>query len=234
MQREEWLKGAKAIAPVCLSYIPIGLACGVLLQQAGFASIAVFLMSLLIYGGAAQFMIAAMTVTGAGVLEIVSMVFFINLRHILLSSSLAEKIKDRSLPYSAAFAHLITDESFAINTMQFKKNPNWTTNMALAANVMAYLTWGFSTFLGALFSNSLSLPTAVMNFLLTAMFVYLLISQLEDKLLVATAFVAIILAVLLMVLLQNSITVILASVIASGWGAIVQERKKMREGMQHE
>lgn len=234
MQREDWVKGAKAIAPVCLSYIPMGLACGVLLQQAGYTSLAVFLMSLAIYGGAAQFMIASMTVSGAGVLEMATMVFFINLRHLLMSSSLADKIKDRSIPFSAFFAHIITDESFAINTMQFRNDPEWTSNKGLAASVMAYLTWGFSTFLGAIFSNSLTIPTTVMNFILTAMFVYLLVTQVEDKLLLVTAIVSIILAVLLMILLQNSLAVILASVIASGFGAYVQERRKMREGVQHE
>ena len=96
MSKKEWLAGMKAIYPVCFGYIPMGLACGVLLQQAGYHWLAVMLMSLIIYGGASQFMIASMTVAGAGLLEMVIMIFFINLRHLLMSSSLAHRIREKN------------------------------------------------------------------------------------------------------------------------------------------
>ncbi|HRA70915.1 MAG TPA: AzlC family ABC transporter permease, partial [Trichococcus flocculiformis] len=120
MSKKEWLAGMRAIYPVCFGYIPMGLACGFLLQQAGYHWLAVMLMSLLIYGGASQFMIASMTVAGAGLLEMVIMIFFINLRHLLMSSSLAHRIREKSTAFSIFFAQTITDESFAVNTLYFR------------------------------------------------------------------------------------------------------------------
>ena len=198
MSKKEWLAGMRAIYPVCFGYIPMGLACGVLLQQAGYHWLAVMLMSLLIYGGASQFMIASMTVAGAGLLEMVIMIFFINLRHLLMSSSLAHRIREKSTAFSIFFAQTITDESFAVNTLYFKTEGMWNPTKAIAANVTAYATWILSTGIGAMAGKSIALSPVVMNYILIAMFIFLLISQIENRIVFWTAVFSSITAVLLM------------------------------------
>lgn len=229
MKKTDWQAGLQAILPVCVSYIPIGVACGVLLQQAGFSSLAVLLTSLLIYGGASQFMIASMTLAGTGLWEIVIMVFFINLRHILMSSSLADKVRNRSNRFNALFAQLITDESFAINTMQFKLNPEWTSNRALVSGLAAYLTWGGSTFVGAIIGSNISFSIVVMNYMLTAMFIYLLVSQMENKTLAWTALFAVVASVVLKLVLNNGVSVLLSSILASLFGLSLEMKKERKE-----
>ena len=234
MKKVEWQDAWKAIYPVCISYIPIGIGCGILLEQAGFGSFDVLLTSLLVYGGASQFMIASMTLGGASIIQIVTMVFFINLRHILMSSSLANKVTTRSTKFNVLFAQVITDESFAINTLQFKTNPKWTSNNALAAGIIAYLTWGVSTFIGAMIGNNLALSNVVMNYLLVAMFIYLLVSQLENKTLLWTALVAVVASVILKLIFQNGIGILIASVLASFFGLALELKKEEREETVHE
>lgn len=229
MKKVDWKEVWKTMLPICISYIPIGIGCGILLEQAGFGSLAVLLTSLLIYGGASQFMIASMTLGGATLIQVVTMVFFINLRHILMSSSLASKVKTRSTTFNLLFAQTITDESFAINTLEFKTNPNWTSNNALAAGVIAYLTWAASTFVGALVGNNLALSTVVMNYLLVAMFIYLLVSQMENKVFLYTAIFAAVSAVLLKLVFQNGVGVLIASVLASFFGLALELRREERE-----
>ena len=234
MSKSDWMAGVKAIYPVCFGYIPMGLACGVLLQQSGYHWVAVLFMSMFIYGGAAQFMIASMTAAGAGILEMVVMVFFINLRHLLMSSSLAQKIKAKKIPFSMLFAQTITDESFAVNTMHFKNDEQWTPNRGLSANITAYATWIISTAIGAFAGKSIAISPVVMNYILIAMFIYLLISQIENRIVLWTAILSGILAVVLMNLLHHNIAIVITSVCASGFGLFLQNIKDAKEGILRE
>lgn len=79
--------------PLNLSYIPIGLACGVLLHAAGFNTLLTGLVSIMVFSGGAQFMIASMLTINAPLLSIVLMLFFLELRYALLGSSLSRYLK---------------------------------------------------------------------------------------------------------------------------------------------
>lgn len=231
MKKEEWLEGIKTTLPICISYFPIGIACGIVMQQSGFGALAVLLMSILIYGGASQFMIAGMMLSGAGFIEILFMVFFINLRFLLMSSSLASRVKDESSFFHFIFAQTITDESFGINTIHFRNHSDWSPNKALAAGTLPYVVWMVSTFIGAIAANTLEVSTLVMNYMLTAMFIYLLVSQIENRIVLWTAISAVVFAIIFMMLLQNTISILIASVLASLFGLYLEtlkDRKRRR------
>lgn len=53
-----WLQALHAVMPLCISYIPVGLACGVLLQKVGFDPLLSGLLSILVFSGGAQFLVA--------------------------------------------------------------------------------------------------------------------------------------------------------------------------------
>ena len=60
------LQGLGAALPICLGFIPIGLAFGVLAGNAGLTPVEIGLMSLLVYAGSSQFIGAGMISSGAG------------------------------------------------------------------------------------------------------------------------------------------------------------------------
>lgn len=74
--------------PIVLSYIPIGLACGVLSVKVGIGPLWALLMSMTIMSGGAQFMIANLWLAGLPTLAIVASVCAISLRFALYSASL--------------------------------------------------------------------------------------------------------------------------------------------------
>lgn len=228
MEKKDWLEGLKAILPVCISYIPIGIACGIVMQQSGYSRVAVLLASILIYGGASQFLMASLTVSGAGFIEILLMVFFINLRHLLMSFSAAQRVKNENSIFHFLYAQTITDESFGINTIRFRTDPDWSPNKALAAGIIAYGTWATSTLIGAVAGNIFQVSTLVMNYLLTALFIYLLVSQIENRIVFWTAACAIFFAVIFMIILQNSIAILLASILASFFGLYLEVWKERK------
>ena len=53
-------RGAVAAWPICLGYMPIGLAFGVLAQKAGLSPLEIGLMSVLVFAGSSQFIAVSM------------------------------------------------------------------------------------------------------------------------------------------------------------------------------
>ena len=117
-------EGAAAAWPICLGYIPVGLALGVLGQQADLPWWAVGLMSVLVFAGSAQFIGVAMLAAGASALPIILTTLVVNLRHALMSSALAVYMQGVSRWFLTLFAYGITDESFALNMTRFREG-NW-------------------------------------------------------------------------------------------------------------
>ena len=148
-----------------------------------------------------------------------------------MSSSLAHRIREKSTVFSIFFAQTITDESFAVNTLYFKTEGMWNPTKAIAANVTAYATWILSTGIGAMAGKSIALSPVVMNYILIAMFIFLLISQIENRIVFWTAVFSSSTAVLLMSLLHHNIAIVLTSILASGFGLYLQNKKDEKEGI---
>ena len=126
-----WLAVLKIAMPLCLSYIPIGLACGVLLHAGGLNTWLVALVSLIVYSGGAQFLIATMLTIHAPISQIVIMLFFLELRYALLGSSLSHYLKKSSHKFILGFAFSLNDENYAVNYLEFATDKYWTPSNAL-------------------------------------------------------------------------------------------------------
>lgn len=239
MKKEIWTEGFKKIYPVMISYVPLGLACGMLLYDTGLSLIGIFLMSALVFAGAGQFMAASMIAAGATIPSIILMTFFLNLRHLLMSSSIAGFFKKRSIPFLMLFGHTLADEGYAINYTEFSTNEEWDPEKALTADLLAYFSWVASTVLGGYIGSTISLDPVLMNYVLIAMFACMLVNQFVSKVFMIVGAVAGVLSVILMMLLQHNIALVIAAVMASFVGYILDEQREKKqvtaeEAMQNE
>ena len=74
--------GIKAAFPIVLGYVPIGMAYGLLAQQAGLGIAMTFSLSFFVFAGASQFMAVSMLSGGVAPIVIVSTTFIVNFRHL--------------------------------------------------------------------------------------------------------------------------------------------------------
>ena len=58
-------EGLNAGWPICLGYLPIGMAFGVLAQKAGLTPVQIGMMSILVFAGSSQFIAVSMLAAGA-------------------------------------------------------------------------------------------------------------------------------------------------------------------------
>lgn len=229
MKKAAWMEGLKKIYPVMISYVPLGLACGMLLYDVGLNLFEIFLMSALVFAGAGQFMAASMITAGATVPSIILMTFFLNLRHLLMSSSIAGFFKKRSIPFLTLVGHTLADEGYAINYTQFQTNEDWNPEKALFADLLAYISWITSTVAGGYIGSTIEFNPVIMNYVLIAMFVCMLVNQFVSKIFVIVGITSGILSVLLMVLLQHNISLVIAAVIASFVGYLLDEQREQKQ-----
>lgn len=229
MPKETVLNGVKASSPVMVSYIALGIACGIVLNDAGFGLIGILAMSLLVYSGAAQFLAASMVVMGATSPAIILTVFFLNLRHILMAASISKYVKEKSLGFLTLFSQTLSDESFGVNYTNFRDG-NWSANEGLVLSVSNYSTWAISTVIGGAIGSQVAINTMIMNYALIAMFTCMMVNQFVSKEYIVAAAVSMISTVTLTILLQNNLSMVLAALIASFVGYGMERRKSKKRG----
>jgi 4-azaleucine resistance transporter AzlC len=221
--------GLKAAWPICVGYVPIGLAFGVLAQKAGLSLVEIGLLSLLVFAGSSQFIAVSMLNAGSAILPIVLTTFMVNLRHLLMSSSLAVYLRRLGRGWLSLFAYGVTDESFAVNLTRFRLG-TWHWQQALVVNQIANAAWVGSSLLGGVAGQFIPSGAFGIDYALIAMFLCLLVFQLRGGLYAVTAAAAGVLAVVLALLLPGNLHIIIASVLAATIGFALRRRYAREEG----
>lgn len=144
-----FMTGAKAALPICLGLIPIGISYGLLALQAGLTQFETVLMSVLVMAGSSQLMVVGM-IGKATVLAMVTAVFFVNLRHLVMSSAVMSRMEPTPLWIKLLSAFSLCDESFAL----FSLSGSLSAAYLLGANTALYGTWVLASVLGAVIGQS--------------------------------------------------------------------------------
>lgn len=212
----------KAVWPICLGYIPVGMAFGVLARKAGLTPPEIALMSVLVFAGSSQFIAVSMISAGAAAGEIILTAFVVNLRHLLMSSSLAVFLGKEKRTKLSLLAYGVTDESFAVNTARFRQG-DWDADRALIVNQVANLAWIVSTVIGGYGGQFIPERAFGIDYALIAMFICLLIFQLRGRKYVITAIIAGASALVLSMILPGNSYIVPAAVFAATLGLVLKK-----------
>ncbi len=223
-KKQIFLDGVRAGLPICLGYIPIGLAFGVIAQKAGLAPLEIALMSILVFAGSSQFIAVSMIFSNAEILSIILTTFMVNLRHFLMSSSLSRFSGNKKAGFLSIFSYGITDESFAVNLVKFHQDA-WDMNRALVVNQSANLVWIISTVAGGYGSRFIPEKAFGLDYALSAMFICLLVFQLRGFRYIITAVCAAVTAIILSLLIPGNSYIVIASMISATLGVFIKSDK---------
>lgn len=175
----DFREGAKAGVPIVIGYVPIAMAFGILSKTTGISMLDSFLFSLMVFAGASQFMALNLLAIGAGMGEIILTTLLVNLRHFLMSASLAARMKGNIKRWIPLIAFGVTDESFSV--LSFKEG-DITKDFTLGLQLTAYISWVVGTVLGYLAGGLLpQIVSDGMGIALYAMFVAILVPELKKS-----------------------------------------------------
>lgn len=113
-EEDSFLQGIKDCIPTLLGYISIGLAFGVVGSASGLKLFEIALLTILVYAGSAQFIFCALILSGTPASAIIFTIFIVNLRHFLMSLTLAPNFTNYSVIRNIGFGTLLTDETFGV------------------------------------------------------------------------------------------------------------------------
>lgn len=181
LRDNRFIQGVKDCIPTLLGYISIGMAFGVVGIALHLSIWEIALLSIFIYAGSAQFIICALLLANTPISAIIFTVFIVNLRHFLMSLTLAPHFTHYSLLRNVGFGTLLTDETFGVAVTKVMKKEKLYGRWMDGLNLTAYLTWIASCTTGAFLGQWVAHPEKWgLDFALTAMFIALLVLQLSS------------------------------------------------------
>jgi len=166
----------RAAAPIIVGYLALGVPCGVLGARAGMSLLQVALLSLILYSGSGQYMIASLYLGGLPPVNLALTVAMVNARQLLYASALLPRFEGIRRRTATIAASNITDESFGVNVAEYEKG-SWGPWPTYAVNWWSQLTWIVANVVGALIGGVAVIDIGVAAFAMTSIFTCLLLMQ---------------------------------------------------------
>ncbi|BBZ00859.1 branched-chain amino acid ABC transporter permease [Mycolicibacterium chitae] len=174
--------------PIGLAFIPLGMALGILVVNAGLAWWWAPVFAAVIYAGSLEFLMVGLAATGAPVATVAMTAFVVNSRHVFYALSFPlERVRGWWTKLFSTFA--LSDEAYAVAVSP--EAATWTTRPIVLMQLFLQCLWVSGAALGALLGTALPIDRLEgLDFALTALFVVLAIEayrQRPDRLTAATA-----------------------------------------------
>jgi 4-azaleucine resistance transporter AzlC len=190
-QLDDFEYGLRQGIPIALGYVPVSFTFGLIAVSGGIPVWVAILISLTNLTSAGQFAGTNLIISGEPLLEITLTTFVINIRYLLMSLSLSQRIApETSLAKKCIMSFGITDETFAVASLE-RRDISFAYMLGLI--FCPYWGWALGTAMGATVSSVL--PAEIQNSMgiaLYAMFIALIVpSSKKSKATMIIALVAI-------------------------------------------
>lgn len=188
--KTSFLAGLRDGVPIGLGYFAVAFTLGITAGKAGMNALQSSLMSALMLASAGEFAAISMIGSGAGFMEMIITTVVINMRYLLMSSALSQKVQqNRPFFHRIFMSYAVTDEIFGISmAVPGKLNPFY----QYGAACVAAPGWVLGTFLGTVVGMILSAPVmSAMSVAIYGMFLAVVIPPArKDKIIAAVVVVS--------------------------------------------
>ncbi|WP_051280732.1 AzlC family ABC transporter permease [Anaerovorax odorimutans] len=162
--------------PVFLGYIPLGIAFGLLIQDAGYGLLWAIISSISIYSGTGQFVEVNFLSSATPLLEITMIIIILNARLMFYGLSFIDTFqKMGKKKWYIIFA--LTDETYSILCAIKPPEDVDEDKFMFALSMMNHLYWIIGGIIGVIAGSFITINTAGMDFIMTALFVVLCMDQ---------------------------------------------------------
>ena len=185
--------------PVFAGYCFLGMSYGILMKTSGFPVWYPMLTSLVIFAGSMEFVTVNLLLGAFNPLQAVSMALMLNARHLFYGLSMLRKYQDTGWK-KVYLLFGLTDETFSVNcAIQPPANidRSW---FYFFVTFLNHCYWVLGATLGGIFGSLLHFNTEGLDFVMTALFVVILLEHMlsdKDK---TSAYVGMLLSILALVL----------------------------------
>ncbi|WP_195269754.1 AzlC family ABC transporter permease [Eubacterium sp. 1001713B170207_170306_E7] len=165
--------------PICVGFLFLGMSYGLLMRSMGFSFIYPTLMSLFIFAGSMEFVTVNLLLSAFNPLYAFFLTLMVNARHLFYGLSMLEKYKNCGWK-KLYLIFGMCDESFSINctvTPPPGIDRGW---FMFFVTLLNHIYWVSGAMLGSLLGYIIRFDTEGIEFVMTALFVVMLINQWEE------------------------------------------------------
>lgn len=170
-------KAIELTLPVCLGYVPLGIAFGVLLSEAGYGVGYSLLSASSIYAGSMQFVMVALLTSNASLVSCALLTFLVQSRHLFYGLSLIERYRRFPIIKRLYLIFSLTDETYSLMTSLKGREEFEDDQFLLQVSFLNQSYWVMGCVLGSLLGNILPFDTTGIDFVMTALFVTIVVDQ---------------------------------------------------------
>ncbi|MBQ0038411.1 MAG: AzlC family ABC transporter permease [Clostridiales bacterium] len=176
--KKTFLYCLKQSSPIFIAFLPVGLAYGVLMQNAGYNVLWVGLTSLFVDAGSLQFLMVNFFTDSVPLITVAVMALLVNSRHIFYGLPFIEKFRTLG-PWRHFVTYYLTDETFSLHCA--RKCPEGVDEkwayIFTTVQVVGY--WLILSMLGTWIGSLITIDMTGVDFAMTALFVVILVDQLR-------------------------------------------------------
>lgn len=180
--RAEFLGGLREIAPALVGTMPFGFVAGVAAVGAGMTPLESIALSVCVFSGIAQLVVAQLVAAGSPLAVTLAAVAIVSLRHLMYSASFSPHLAHLPVRWRVALSYLMTDQSFAMGSRRFS-DPGERGHRhyyVLGISLTLYVSWQAAVALGALAGAQIPASWSL-DFVVTLTFLGLLVPTLRTR-----------------------------------------------------
>jgi 4-azaleucine resistance transporter AzlC len=175
--RSEVAAGMRAVAPLAVAVVVFGASFGILARDAGMGVAAPIVMSLTTFAGSAQFAAASVLGSGGAVVAAILAAVLLNLRYLAIGVSVAPSLRGGRVRRLVE-AQLAVDESWAVS----QRDGRVDRDRLIGAGTVLMGAWVLGTVAGVFGGSALGDPSDYgLDAMFPALFLALLVGQLESR-----------------------------------------------------
>jgi predicted branched-subunit amino acid permease len=189
--RREFLSGCRDIAPVLVGTVPFGFVAGVAAVGAGMTPLQGIALSLFVFSGIAQLVVAQLVAVHSPVLVTIAAALVVGLRFLMYSAALSPHLAHLPVRWRLPLTYLMTDQVFGMGVKRFGESGDgghrhW---HLLGIGITLWAFWQASVVAGAVLGAQV--PAAwSLDFVVTLSFLTILVPAVRTRADIAAAVVA--------------------------------------------
>lgn len=174
------VKCIKRTLPIFVSFLPVSIVYGVLMETNGYNFLWTGLTSMTVFAGSLQMLMIDFFTSSASYVTVAVMALVVNSRHIFYGIPFVEKWKDYGAwKYFLIFA--LPDEAFSLHILQDEEDEDKAKWMYIITAVLIYAYWVILSSLGGIIGKMITFNTDGLDFCITALIACIALNLLKHS-----------------------------------------------------
>ena len=166
--------------PIMVGYFPVGIAYGILMENAGYNFVWSLFSSLFVYAGSLQMLMVTFFINNIPMVTVMVTALLLNSRHLFYGISFVEKFKEYGI-WKYLLIYLMSDENYSLLCSYKDKKDVEEKWVHIFSAVLIWMYWICFSAFGGIAGKLITFNTTGIDFALTALFVVILIEQIKGS-----------------------------------------------------